>query len=182
MAELLDGSNKINAKGMGHPLISSDQMVRNDLVIGSTTKAHIITGSNMSGKSTFLRTIGTNVILVLNGLPVCAESFSCSNLSIASCIRISDSPGENQSYFKAEISRLNQIMELIRQGRPYLILLDEILRGTNSIDNREGTRAFYRKLSSFNCLAMLTTHDPEIGLLEEETPDDFQNFHFELCG
>ena len=178
-AELLDGSNKISAKRMGHPLIPSGQVVRNDLMIGITTKAHIITGSNMSGKSTFLKAVGINMILARNGLPVCAESFACSNLAIASCIKINDSLGENQSYFKAEITRLSQIMELLRCGRPYLILLDEILKGTNAIDKREGTRSFYRNLSNLNCLAMLATHDPEIGLLEEETPDRFKNFHFE---
>ena len=178
-AQLVDGHNQISAKNLGHPLIQPHKIVTNDFEIGLTYNAQIITGSNMSGKSTFLRAVGLNTVLALNGLPVCATSFSCSNLSVASCIRITDSLEGNESYFKAELNRLSQIMLLLRGGGPYLILLDEILRGTNSEDKRIGTLAFYRKMSSLNCLALLATHDPEIGRLSEESPEHFQNFHFE---
>jgi len=178
-AEISDGPNRISATLMGHPLIQPGRLVSNDFEIGVSSNAHIITGSNMSGKSTFLRAVGLNMVLALNGLPVCARTFSCSPLSIATCIRISDSLEENQSYFRAEIKKLSQIMKLLETGRPYLVLLDEILRGTNSTDKQTGTRLFYQRLATLNCVALLATHDPEIGNLANEAPDHFQNFNFE---
>jgi len=177
--EVNDGPNRITATLMGHPLIQPGKLVSNGFEIGVSSNAHIITGSNMSGKSTFLRAVGLNMVLALNGLPVCARTFSCSPLSIATCIRISDSLEENQSYFRAEIKKLSQIMKLLEPGRPYLVLLDEILRGTNSTDKQTGTRLFYQRLASLNCVALLATHDPEIGNLANEAPDHFQNFNFE---
>jgi DNA mismatch repair ATPase MutS len=169
----------IEAIQLGHPLLQDKACVRNDYSIGIKGNAHIITGSNMAGKSTFIRAVGLNVVLALNGLPVCATKFSCSLLTLASCIRITDSLEDNASYFKAELLRLQQIMTMIRTGKPHLILLDEIMRGTNSDDKRMGTLAFYRKLKDFNCLALLATHDLAIGQLEVQHPDHFENYCFE---
>lgn len=169
----------IEAEAMGHPLIPPGTGVVNDYQVGNGAKAHIITGSNMAGKSTFIRAVGLNVVLALNGLPVCARRFSCAVMDIASCIRITDSLEDHASYFKAELDRLQTVVGLLRSGRPYLVLLDEILRGTNSDDKRRGTLSFYRKLGEFNCVCLLATHDLAIGQLEEERPDRFANFCFE---
>jgi hypothetical protein len=169
----------IVAKGLGHPLLSVDSAVVNDYEIGSVARAHIITGSNMAGKSTFIRAVGLNVVLALNGLPVFARQFSCSVMDIASCVRITDSLEDHASYFRAELDRLALVIELLRSGKPYLVLLDEILRGTNSDDKRHGTISFYRKLGQYNCVCLLATHDLTIGELANEDPARFANYCFE---
>ncbi|MEP2670469.1 MAG: hypothetical protein ABJH04_15815 [Cyclobacteriaceae bacterium] len=177
--QLLMEGMKISAIKMGHPLMNPGSTVLNDFEIGTSSNAHIITGSNMSGKSTFLRAIGLNMVLALNGLPVCAEQFSCSNLRIATCIRIEDSLEYGQSYFKAELNKLSTIIGLVKEGGNYLVLLDEILKGTNSMDRKEGTLMLYQRLSKFNCLALLATHDVEISHLSVESPKHFESFYFE---
>src|SRR5690606_2082346 len=103
----------------------------------------------------------------------------CSILRIVSCIRITDSLEENASYFKAELNRLAQIMNSLAGGEPHLVLLDEILRGTNSDDKRMGTLAFFRKVGAANCLALLATHDLHVGGLHNENPQVFSNYCFE---
>jgi hypothetical protein len=178
-ADVVESAPFISSEGIGHPLISPASAVVNDYAIGNEAKAHIITGSNMAGKSTFIRAVGLNVVLALNGLPVCAKRFSCSIMEIASCIRITDSLEDHASYFKAELDRLQAVVSLLQSGKPYLVLLDEILRGTNSDDKRSGTLSFYRKLGDYNCICLLATHDLAIGQLEEERPDRFANFSFE---
>jgi hypothetical protein len=178
-ANITEGQSCLKAHDMGHPLLPMDVSVKNDYEIGVASKAHIVTGSNMAGKSTFIRTVGLNLVLAMNGLPVCAREFRCSVMSIASCIRITDSLEEHASYFKAELIRLEHIVSLLSTGEPYIVLLDEILRGTNSDDKRMGTLAFFRKLKDHNCLAILATHDLVIGKLEDEFPQHFSNYCFE---
>lgn len=178
-ATVVSGASFIKAKEMGHPLLPFHESVKNDYELGVTTKAHIVTGSNMAGKSTFIRTVGLNLVLAMNGLPVCAREFGCSVMSIASCIRITDSLEEHASYFRAELRRLETIVGLIATGTPYIVLLDEILRGTNSDDKRMGTLAFFKKLKDYNCLAILATHDLVIGKLEEQFPAHYSNYCFE---
>jgi len=164
---------------MGHPLLPFEESVKNDYQLGVTSKAHIVTGSNMAGKSTFIRTVGLNIILAQNGLTVCAREFSCTAMLIASCIRITDSLEEHASYFRAELRRLEKIIALLKTGEPYIVLLDEILRGTNSDDKRMGTLAFFKKLKDYHCLAILATHDLVIGKLEEQFPEHYANYCFE---
>lgn len=178
-ASVTSGPTFIKAKSMGHPLLPFETSVKNDYEIGVASKAHIVTGSNMAGKSTFIRTVGLNLVLAMNGLPVCAREFNCTVMAIASCIRITDSLEEHASYFRAELIRLGSIMTLLGTGQPYIVLLDEILRGTNSDDKRMGTLAFFRKLKDQKCLAILATHDLVIGKLEEEFPQHFSNYCFE---
>jgi hypothetical protein len=178
-AILTTGPAFMKAKALGHPLLPFETSVKNDYEIGLTTQAHIVTGSNMAGKSTFIRTVGLNLVLAMNGLPVCAQECSCTVVSIASCIRITDSLEEHASYFRAELIRLEQIVSLLGNGQPYIVLLDEILRGTNSDDKRMGTLAFFRKLKDHKCLAILATHDLVIGKLEAEFPQHFSNYCFE---
>lgn len=170
---------QIVSSEMGHPLIPDETSVKNDYAIGVKDKAHVITGSNMAGKSTFIRAVGLNVVLALNGLPVCAKTFSCPRIHIASCIRINDSLEDHASYFRAELNRLEFVMNLLKTGESYLVLLDEILRGTNSEDKRQGTLAFFSKFRNYNCLALLATHDLAIGDLAKTYPNDFANYAFE---
>ncbi len=169
----------ISAKEMGHPLMDSKVSIKNDYEIGVSTKIHVITGSNMAGKSTFIRALGVNLILAKNGVPVCAKEFKCSTLGLITSIRISDSLEENASYFKAELIRLEKILSQLKTGQPFLVLLDEILRGTNSDDKRLGTQSFLLKLKQFNCLVLLATHDLNIGKLEQEFPGYVENYCFE---
>jgi hypothetical protein len=176
-ASIDKNSHAIVATDMGHPLLASS--VTNDYEVGVSTKAHIITGSNMAGKSTFIRATGLNVILALNGLPVCARKFSCPLLRVVTCIRITDSLEDDTSYFKAELVRLKHIVDVLGEGKECLVLLDEILRGTNSDDKRNGTMAFYRKLRNYDCVALLATHDLTVGQLESEDPAYFGNYCFE---
>jgi DNA mismatch repair ATPase MutS len=178
-ATITTGPSTVKAKSMGHPLLPFNESVKNDYELGLTSKAHIVTGSNMAGKSTFIRTVGLNIILALNGMPVCAQEFTCTVMSIASCIRITDSLEEHASYFRAELMRLETIVQLLKSGEPYIVLLDEILRGTNSDDKRMGTLAFFKKLKDYNCVAILATHDLVIGKLEEQFPGHFANYCFE---
>jgi DNA mismatch repair ATPase MutS len=139
----------------------------------------IITGANMAGKSTFLRTLGVNIVLALNGAPVCSSSFHCPVISMRSGMRTADSLQDHQSYFYAELDRLKSIMDELRAGKPLLILLDEILKGTNSTDKQAGSIALVRQLLSYPCLALIATHDLALGDLEKEYPDRVKNYCFE---
>lgn len=169
----------ISAKAMGHPLIPAEESVANDFEIGSGGQVLIVTGANMAGKSTFLRTVGINLILALNGAPVCATRFSCPIISLRTGMRTADSLKDHQSYFYAELDRLKGIMEELRQNIPLLILLDEILKGTNSTDKQAGSIALVRQLLPHPCLGIIATHDLALGDLEKEYPNQVKNYCFE---
>ncbi len=169
----------VTATGLAHPLIHPAERVSNDFSIGKTSAVHIVTGANMAGKSTFLRTLGVNMILALNGAPVCAGSFSCPIIRLRTGMRTADSLQDHQSYFFAELNRLKEIMDELRQGKPLLILLDEILKGTNSNDKQAGSIALVRQLLPHPCLAVIATHDLALGELEKENPGQVSNFCFE---
>jgi hypothetical protein len=174
-----EGKPFIKATGMAHPLIPARERIANDFEIGENDTLQLITGSNMSGKSTFLRTIGVNILLAQCGLPVCAASFSFTPLRILSSIRISDSLQEHTSYFMAELKRLQQIIRLLGESPPALVLIDEILRGTNSEDKTHGSEQFIKKLLHHNCLALFATHDLSLSKLENEFPEQVGNYCFE---
>jgi DNA mismatch repair ATPase MutS len=172
-------SLSITATGMGHPLIADDVCVTNDVAIGNPAKALIITGANMAGKSTFLRTLGINLVLALNGAPVFAKQFACSIVGLRTGMRTADSLKDHQSYFYAELNRLHSITEELREQKPLLILLDEILKGTNSTDKQAGSIALVKQLVSYPCLSIIATHDLALGELENQFPDQVKNYHFE---
>ncbi|MEO8583332.1 MAG: hypothetical protein ABI415_06025 [Flavitalea sp.] len=177
--QLSDGKPFINAISMGHPLIPEGVQVTNDITAGENEQLLLITGSNMSGKSTFLRTIGVNVLFAQCGLPVCAKEFSLSPMHILSSIRISDSLQENTSYFMAELKRLKEIIDFLASGKPALVLIDEVLRGTNSEDKRYGSEELIKKLSAYNCLALFASHDLSLSALEDSYPGKVRNYCFE---
>ncbi len=169
----------VSATALGHPLIPAAKQVVNDITAGISEKLLLVTGSNMSGKSTFLRTVGVNLLLAQCGLPVCAGTFSFSPMQLLSSIRISDSLQENTSYFMAELKRLKQIINDAKNGQPSLVLIDEVLRGTNSDDKTYGSEELIRKLCSFNCLSVFATHDLSLSVLETALPGRVKNYCFE---
>jgi DNA mismatch repair ATPase MutS len=177
--EIDDGGPCFEGSALGHPLIEPGRCVRNDLRLGSAPQALIVSGSNMSGKSTFLRTVGCNTVLALAGAPVCADALRLSPLRIAASIRIVDSLAEGQSHFMAEILRLRQVVEVSRGKPPALFLLDEILHGTNSHDRRIGAEAVIRGLVANGALGLVTTHDLALTQIVPESAGKLANVHFE---
>jgi hypothetical protein len=164
---------------VGHPLIPSSVRIANDVSLGDPQGIMLITGANMAGKSTFLRAIGVNFILAQIGAPVCATQWKCPSIGLRSGMRTSDSLQEHQSYFFAELYRLHAIMEELRAGKRMLILLDEILKGTNSTDKQLGSCELLKQLKDYNALIVLATHDIALGDLEEQYPNDLLNTCFE---
>jgi hypothetical protein len=177
--EIVDDPVCFEGRALGHPLIAPERCVRNDLRLGATPQALVVSGSNMSGKSTFLRTLGCNTVLALAGAPVCAEALRLSPLRIAASIRIVDSLAEGQSHFMAEILRLRQVVEVSRGKPPALFLLDEILHGTNSHDRRIGAEAVIRGLVANGALGLVTTHDLALTQIVQGSAGRLANVHFE---
>lgn len=170
----------LRAGNMGHPLIPADRRISNDFSVMGPGKAIVITGSNMSGKSTFLRTCGINAVLAFAGAPVCASAFTVSHVRLHSSMRISDSLEENISSFYAELRRLRAIISGAESDPKAFLLLDEILRGTNSDDRYAGSVALIRQLTGYGSVAMVATHDLRLAGLEKELPDNIENYHFDV--
>jgi DNA mismatch repair ATPase MutS len=169
-----------SAENLGHPLISAEQRVVNDIEINGWNQFAIITGANMSGKSTFLRTLGVNYILAMAGAPVCASKLSFSPIQIHSSIRTSDSLVKHESYFYAELKRLKQIIDELESGKKKLILLDEILKGTNSKDKQAGSIALIEQLLHYKSVGLFATHDLMLGKLATRFPGQVNNLCFEI--
>lgn len=158
----------LSAQQMGHPLIATDKRVCNDFELVGVGQTVVVTGSNMSGKSTFLRTVGVNVVLALMGAPVCAEVFSCSLVRVFTSMRTQDSLAENTSSFYAELKRLKNLLELAQAGSvPVLYFLDEILKGTNSTDRHRGAEALVHQLHTMVASGLISTHDLELGAIAD---------------
>ena len=168
------------AEEMGHPLIPPDRRISNDFAAEGAGKSIIVTGSNMSGKSTFLRTCGVNAVLAFAGAPVCASAFAISLVRIHSSMRISDSLEENISSFYAELRRLRAIISGAEFDPKVFLLLDEILRGTNSDDRYTGSVALIKQLTGYGAVAMVATHDLRLAGLEQELPQSIENYHFDV--
>jgi hypothetical protein len=170
----------ISATALAHPLIPAQERVANDFTIGNEEQLMLVTGSNMSGKTTFLRSVGVNLLLAQCGAPVCASRFLLTPMNILSSIRVSDSLQEHTSYFMAELKQLQQIIRFLQTASsPSLILIDEILRGTNSEDKTHGSDQFIRKLLQYRCLTLFATHDLTLSVLEQELPGKLSNYCFE---
>ncbi|MFS8617438.1 MAG: hypothetical protein FWJ85_11490 [Solitalea sp.] len=169
----------VASEQMGHPLMAGPHCVPNDFLPRTEEKVVILTGANMSGKSTFLRCLGVNLVLAYAGAPVYARKFSCSPAAIWSSMRVTDSLSDNTSYFHAELKRLSRIMERLRAGQKLVILLDEILKGTNSTDKLHGSTGLVAEFLRHDCLCIIATHDLELGKLEEKHPVEVSNYCFE---
>ncbi len=177
--ELADEGPLFEGEGIGHPLIPEGQLTRNDLRLGEPLHLLVVSGSNMSGKSTLLRTIGINSVLALAGSPVRARRLRLSILAVGASIRIVDSLQEGVSRFYAEIKRLRQIMDLTEDSLPLVFLLDEIFHGTNSHDRRIGAEAVVRGLVARGAVGLITTHDLALSKVADSMAPAAQNVHFE---
>jgi hypothetical protein len=179
--ELTDSGPFLEADGAAHPLLPEDRAVRNDVRMGGVGTPHllVVSGSNMSGKSTFLRTLGVNTVLAQAGGTVRARKFRMSRLAVGASIRVSDSLQGGISRFYAEILRLRQILDLTRTGQPVLFLIDEFLHGTNSHDRRIGAEALVRSLVERGAIGLITTHDLALADIADALGDRACNVHFE---
>ena len=178
--ELVSKSTLFDARGLGHPLIKAEHKICNDLELDEQRRIVILTGSNMAGKSTFLRTVGVNLCLAYAGAPVNAERLRTSLFRIFTCIKVSDSVQDGLSYFYAEVKRLKLLLSATEteDDLPVMFLIDEIFRGTNNRERHIGSHAFIRALSSRrNALGLIATHDLELTKLADEIPG-IANFHF----
>lgn len=167
-------------KELAHPLIYKGTRVANDYSLDNAFRIDIITGSNMAGKSTFLRTVGINTVLALSGAPVCADRMEVSVMEIISYMRIKDSLSESTSTFKAEIDRLKMLLTEVAGDKKVFFLVDEMLRGTNSVDKYRGSKAVIIRLMTSKGVGMVATHDLQIAELEEDYPDYIRNFYFDI--
>ncbi len=169
-----------NATNLGHPLINKKQSVQNSFNTDGVAKIILITGSNMAGKSTFLRSIGCNTVLALMGSVVCADNFITSHFRLMSSMRIADNLAENTSTFYAELKKLQSIIEAVNKHEKLFILLDEILRGTNSLDRHTGSKALIKQLIKQDAIAILATHDVALANEENNQPQNITNYHFDV--
>lgn len=179
MAELMNGSDIVyEAHGLYHPFIGK-HAVRNDFVI-SERNYYIVTGANMAGKSTFLRSLGVNWLLAMNGMPVFAESMRMSVFPLFTSMRTTDDLTRGISYFNAELLRLKSLISFCAEHDNTLIILDEILKGTNSADKLGGSRLFLEYISQRRVTGVVATHDLELSRLADENPQRFHNYCFEI--
>ncbi len=176
-SKLTEGGLKM--KNVGHPLIASDKRIGNDMDFNDPSFV-VLTGSNMSGKSTFLRTLGVNLVLAKMGAPVCADEFSFYPFNVFVSMRVSDSLQNSESFFFAELKRLKRIISELEQNQKTFVILDEILRGTNSNDKRAGTIGLIKNLMAHKAVGIIATHDLVIGDMELEYPNYLKNLCFEV--
>jgi len=177
--EIVEPGPVFDGRELGHPLLPDARSVRNDLRLDAGRQALVVSGSNMSGKSTLLRTVGTNTVLALAGAPARAASLRLSPLRVAASIQVLDSLQTGTSHFYAEITRLRQIVDLTESDVPVLFLLDEILHGTNSHDRRIGADAVVRGLLERAAIGLVTTHDLALAKIADELAPRIENVHFE---
>ncbi len=177
--EVRSESSVFGATAMGHPLLKPESRICNEFEFNEQVRIAILTGSNMAGKSTFLRTVGVNLCLAYAGAPVNAERFQTSMFRLFTCIKVSDSVQDGLSYFYAEVKRLKALLSAAQQSdvSPLMFLIDEIFRGTNSRERLIGARAFIRELSRFPTFGLVATHDLELVKLADEIAGA-ANFHF----
>lgn len=176
--EVIEGEPLFEATALGHPLIPGDRRVSNDLRLDSTQRLLVISGSNMSGKSTMMRSVGVAAVLAMAGSVVCARQLRIAPVRIGASIRIHDSLQENASRFYAEILRIRQVLEMSRDGR-LLFLLDEVLAGTNSHDRRIGAEAIVKSLVERDAIGLVSTHDLALARIAESLAPRAANVHFE---
>jgi len=169
---------ELQVKDLGHPLLAATACVRNSLTLGGAGQLLLVSGSNMSGKSTLLRAVGVSTLLATIGAPVRATFMRLPALSVGASIHVSDSLRKGVSHFYAEISRIRQVVDLAKQG-PVLFLFDEILQGTNSHDRRAGAQGIVNTLLKNGAIGLITTHDLSLTALEEAFPGHITNVHFQ---
>lgn len=177
--QIADHYFRMEGKCLGHPLLHRDKCVYNDISIAKNPSFLVITGANMAGKSTYLRTTGINFLLACMGTPVCAASLTVYPAHLVTSLRTADSLTANESYFFAELKRLKMIIDRLNSGEELFIILDEILKGTNSKDKQKGSLALIRQLIAKKTCGIIATHDLLLGSLAAEFPDEIRNCRFE---
>jgi hypothetical protein len=177
--ELTGDYFELRGKNLGHPLMNRETCVRNDVNIEKNPYFLIVTGANMAGKSTYLRTVGVNFALACMGAPVWADSLRLYPAALFTSLRTSDSLNDNESYFFAELKRLKMIIDRLQSGEKLFIILDEILKGTNSVDKQKGSFALVGQLVGLRSCGIIATHDLLLGNLEKEFPGNIRNHRFE---
>jgi DNA mismatch repair ATPase MutS len=175
-----DNNVVLATKKLGHQLIDESKRVCNDFSLEQKGTICIITGANMAGKSTFLRTVAVNYILAMTGAPVCAEEMKFTPVKLFTSMRTADSLSNNESYFYAELKRLKLLKEKIEIGEPVLFILDEILKGTNSADKSSGSGLFVKKMVELGATGVIATHDTSLGEMENSSPGKIFNKCFEI--
>jgi hypothetical protein len=177
--EFTSEAPRFDGDGLGHPLLPESKFVRNTVFLGGELRVLVVSGSNMSGKSTLLRTVGVSAVMALAGAPVRAASLKLSPLTLGACIRVLDSLQSGVSRFYAEITRLRAIVDLTAGRLPLLFLLDEFLHGTNSHDRRIGAEAIVRGLVERDAIGLVTTHDLALAHIADTLAPRGANVHFE---
>ena len=176
---VISDNYQLNAEGIGHPLLQNKKCVTNDFAIFREHQMFIVTGANMAGKSTFLRTVGINLVLAQSGNVVRSARFDFHPTALFTSMRTTDNLAKDTSYFHAELLRLKQLVEMAKQEHVFIIL-DEMLKGTNSVDKLNGSLAFLRKLLQYPVTGLIATHDLALGELANEYPENFFNVCFEI--
>lgn len=172
--------DRLDAQDMGHPLLRSRECVTNDFTVAHDHRLFIVTGANMAGKSTFLRTVGVNLVLAQSGNVVYARRFTFRPTALFTSMRTTDNLAKDTSYFHAELLRLRQLVDMASREAQVFIILDEMLKGTNSVDKLNGSLAFLRKLLQYPVCGLVATHDLALGELAKECPEHFTNLCFEI--
>ena len=170
----------VEAVKLGHPLINKNKRVNNFIEIDDRGKLFLVTGSNMAGKSTYLRSVGINIVLAMAGAPVCADSFRLSPVQLISSMRIADNLEESTSTFYAELKKLKTVIDSVNADEKVFILLDEILRGTNSLDRHTGSEALIKQLIRHKAAGIIATHDLALAEMKTSFPDNILNYHFDV--
>ena len=174
-----DHSSLLETTGLGHPLLDHDARINNDFHIAQVGTVNLITGSNMAGKSTFLRSVGINLALAFAGTTTCTQTLTTRPLRLFSVIKVTDSVADGFSYFYAEVRRLRQLLDALQDEdpTPVLYFIDEIFRGTNNRERLQGSQALIREIATHSAIGIISTHDLELVKLESEI-QHFHNYHF----
>ena len=179
MPEVVSEAPLFDAQGLGHPLIRDEKRVVNDIRLDGTLRLLVVSGSNMSGKSTMMRSVGIGAVLAMAGSVVCARSLRIAPMAVGASIRVNDSLSEGASRFYAEILRIRQVLEMATREPAMLFLLDEVLAGTNSHDRRIGAEAIVRGLVKRGAVGLMSTHDLALAQIADELAPSATNVHFE---
>jgi DNA mismatch repair ATPase MutS len=177
---VIDNGQSIHGEDLGHPLILNEKRIGNHFSFNDDEKVVIITGANMAGKSTFLRTLGVNLILASQGAKVCATLFSFAPVRLFTHMRTSDNLMKDESYFYAELLRLQHMLDLLRKGETLFIIIDEMLKGTNSIDKLNGSIELLKQLINHPTHCVVATHDLKLTELALDYPGIIKNQCFEV--
>lgn len=180
MPKIREGQPVLEAKELGHPLLAEEERVVNDFTMTDNGSVIIVTGANMAGKSTFLRSVGVSLVLAMAGAPVCAKHFECEPFQVYSSMRTTDSLLDHESHFYAELKRLHRIVEELHKGMPIFVILDEMLRGTNTTDQHKGAKALIEQIVELNGTGLIATHDLKLGELADIYPGHVYNMCFEV--